>query len=251
MEPARTPTTRLSRDERRTQTRERLLDAAVEVFNRLGYVGASLEAVADAAGYTKGAVYSNFATKAELFRAVMERTQGGRAADSEALLRERSLGEFIDLMGRLIADQAANEESFDLLTVEFWLAAMRDPDAPRRPGGRLSPDARVARADHRARPGGGRVLSGFDGSELATLVSAIGTGILLQYYLEPGAVDPGAAPAGAAVLFGYGTGAPGRRRARPTPRRRRAGTDLHRPGQASRRAVRIALHSCESRTDAG
>ena len=57
----------------------------------------------------------------------MERTQGGRAADSATLLRERSLGEFIDLMGRLIADQAANEESFDLLTVEFWLAAMRDP----------------------------------------------------------------------------------------------------------------------------
>ena len=61
------PPSRLSRDERRAQTRERLLDAAAEVFNRLGYHGASLEAVAEAAGYTKGAVYSNFASKAELF----------------------------------------------------------------------------------------------------------------------------------------------------------------------------------------
>ena len=204
MEPARTPTARLSRDERRTQTRERLLDAAVEVFNRLGYVGASLEAVADAAGYTKGAVYSNFATKAELFRAVMERTQGGRAADSEALLRERSLGEFIDLMGRLIADQAANEESFDLLTVEFWLAAMRDPD--------LRADLADGYRRMRASLGpiiehgleADRVLSGFDGSELATLVSAIGTGILLQYYLEPGAVDPELLPRALRCLFGYG-----------------------------------------------
>ncbi|HEX7472671.1 MAG TPA: helix-turn-helix domain-containing protein, partial [Candidatus Limnocylindrales bacterium] len=127
MDQVQAPSHRLSRDERRTQTRDRLVDAAVEVFNRLGYFGASLEAVADAAGYTKGAVYSNFATKADLFRAVMERTQGGRAAVSEALLRERSLSDFIDLMGGLLADQAANEASYDLLTVEFWLAAMRDP----------------------------------------------------------------------------------------------------------------------------
>jgi AcrR family transcriptional regulator len=196
---------RLSRDERRNQTRDRLLDAAVEVFNRLGYFGASLEAVADAAGYTKGAVYSNFATKADLFRAVMERTQGGRAAASETLLRERSLGDFIDLMGGLIADQAANEASFDLLTVEFWLAAMRDPELRaelaegyRAMRGSLAPVIeRGLEADG--------VRSDFDGWELATLVSAIGTGILLQYYLEPGAVDPELLPRALRALFGYGT----------------------------------------------
>ncbi len=48
------------------------------------------------------------------------------------------------------------------------------------------------------------VQSGFDGSELATLVSAIGTGILLQYYLEPGAVDPELLPRALRRLFGYG-----------------------------------------------
>jgi AcrR family transcriptional regulator len=204
MEGVRTPMTRLSRDERRTQTRERLLDAAVEVFNRLGYVGASLEAVAEAAGYTKGAVYSNFATKAELFRAVMERTQGGRAADSEAQLRERSLAEFIDLMGRMIADQAANEESFDLLTIEFWLAAMRDPDlrADLAEGYRRMRDSLGPIIEHGLEAD--HVQSGFDGSELATLVSAIGTGILLQYYLEPGAVDPELLPRALRRLFGYG-----------------------------------------------
>jgi AcrR family transcriptional regulator len=196
---------RLSRDERRTQTRDRLIDAAVEVFNRLGYFGASLEAVADAAGYTKGAVYSNFATKADLFRAVMERTQGGRAAASETLLRERSLGEFIDLMGGLIADQAANEASFDLLTVEFWLAAMRDPALR----AELADGYRTMRAS--LAPiierglGADGVRSDFDGSELATLVSAIGTGILLQHYLEPGAVDPELLPRALRALFGYGT----------------------------------------------
>ena len=80
---------RLTRDERRAQTRERLLDAAAEVFNRLGYHGASLEAVADAAGYTKGAVYSNFASKSELFLALAERRSvaGDLDGPREAFLR--------------------------------------------------------------------------------------------------------------------------------------------------------------------
>ncbi len=194
---------RLSRDERRTQTRDRLVDAAVDVFNRLGYAGASLEAVADAAGFTKGAVYSNFATKADLFRAVMDRTQGGRGAEAGALMRERSLGEFIDLMGALIARQAANEADFDLLTIEFWLAAMRDPtlraelaEGYRTMRGSLAPTIEAGLAADGVR-------SRFDGTELATLVSAIGTGILLQYYLEPTAVNPELLPRALRTLFGY------------------------------------------------
>ena len=195
---------RLSRDERRTQTRERLLDAAVDVFNRLGYFGASLEAVADAAGYTKGAVYSNFATKAELFRAVMERSQGGLASAAQTLLRERSLGEYVDLMGEQIADQAANEASFDLLTIEFWLAAMRDPAlrAELADGYRKMRDS-LGREIERGLAADG-VRSRFNGSELAALVSAIGSGILLQYYLEPGAVNPELLPRALRLLFGYG-----------------------------------------------
>ncbi len=181
------------------------MDAAVEVFNRLGYSGASLEAVADAAGYTKGAVYSNFATKADLFRAVMDRTQGGRGAEAGELMRERSLGEFIDLMGALIARQAANEADYDLLTVEFWLAAMRDPSlrAELAEGYRsmrrsLAPIIESGLASEGVR-------SRFTPTELATLVSAIGTGILLQYYLEPTAVDPELLPRALRQLFGYGT----------------------------------------------
>ena len=77
---------RLTRDERREETRDRLLDAAADVFNRLGYHGASLDAVAEAAGYTKGAVYSNFATKADLFLALLGRYASSRArAQGEAI----------------------------------------------------------------------------------------------------------------------------------------------------------------------
>jgi len=54
---------RLSRQERKAQTRERLLDAAAQVFAQRGFEAASLDEVAAAAGYTKGAVYSNFAAR--------------------------------------------------------------------------------------------------------------------------------------------------------------------------------------------
>jgi AcrR family transcriptional regulator len=62
---------RLTRPETQALTRRRLLDAAAEVFGEKGFRAASLTDVADRAGYTIGAVYSNFASKDELFHALM------------------------------------------------------------------------------------------------------------------------------------------------------------------------------------
>jgi len=101
---------RLTRDERRAQTRERLLDAAAEVFNRLGYHGASLEAVAEAAGYTKGAVYSNFASKAELFVALAERRGvGAGGGERMAAFQATPIGDFLDGMGEMLRLQAGRD----------------------------------------------------------------------------------------------------------------------------------------------
>lgn len=58
---------RLTRAQQQAQTRERLLAAAELVFSRLGYGGASIELIASEAGYSKGAVYSNFLSKDALF----------------------------------------------------------------------------------------------------------------------------------------------------------------------------------------
>jgi AcrR family transcriptional regulator len=55
----------------RAQTRQRLLQAAGEVFAQRGYDRASLDDIATAAGLTKGAVYSSFAGKDDLFYALM------------------------------------------------------------------------------------------------------------------------------------------------------------------------------------
>lgn len=58
---------RLTRKEKQAETRRRLLDAGERVFLRRGLQGSSIEEIAAEAGYTKGAFYSNFKGKDELF----------------------------------------------------------------------------------------------------------------------------------------------------------------------------------------
>jgi AcrR family transcriptional regulator len=58
---------RLTRAERQAQTRRELLDAAARVFIQRGFTGASVEEISAEAGYTRGAFYSNFRSKNELF----------------------------------------------------------------------------------------------------------------------------------------------------------------------------------------
>jgi AcrR family transcriptional regulator len=72
-------TTRISRPERKARTRSDLIAAARTVFVRRGFHAASLEEIAEEAGYTKGAVYSNFAGKDDLFLAVIEEHYSARA----------------------------------------------------------------------------------------------------------------------------------------------------------------------------
>ena len=73
--------TRLTRDERKARTREGLIAQAHRVFLRRGFQAATLEEIAAEAGVTKGAVYSNFESKADLFMAVLD----GRTRDRLAV----------------------------------------------------------------------------------------------------------------------------------------------------------------------
>src|SRR5438270_12217953 len=63
---------RLTRAQSQAQTRQRLIDAAAVVFARRGFHAASIDEVAEEAEFSKGAVYSNFDSKDELFLAVLE-----------------------------------------------------------------------------------------------------------------------------------------------------------------------------------
>lgn len=123
---------------RRQETRERLFDAAIEVFVELGVQSASVEAICARADFTRGAFYSNFSSKEELFLELLDREFAAHAAhlaqrarELEPILRER-------------ADQLTPEETASYV-VEFlspdadhvaWLAlelellllAIRDPE---------------------------------------------------------------------------------------------------------------------------
>jgi AcrR family transcriptional regulator len=200
---------RLKRDERRAQTRERLLDAATDVFNRLGYHGASLEAVAEAAGYTKGAVYSNFASKQDLFFALAEhRSVSAGLEEKRADLERMPIDEFVDAMGELLRTQAQRDQTWDVLTIEVWLAAMRDPA--------LREIVAAANREMRAELGAileakladAGIVTPFPADELASLVSALGSGLILQFYLEPGAIDPELLPRALRRLLGLPSTAP-------------------------------------------
>jgi AcrR family transcriptional regulator len=180
---------RLTRDEARQLTRERLLDAASDVFKRLGYNGASLDAVADAAGYTKGAVYSNFATKADLFMALLERYVAREGAAQEAQFESGSLEDFIDQLDKTIEHQTRSDPEWVLLQLEFYLAAARDP-AIRERYLRSSDETRIATGeaiDVELKKTGLKPF--FTGEELGVLLNALGNGLALGFYLEPDKVD--------------------------------------------------------------
>ena len=82
---ARTATgARLTREQSKANTRERLLDAARTVFARGGYHGATVEQIASEAGFSTGALYSNFDGKEDLFLALMEREIDAHAREISA-----------------------------------------------------------------------------------------------------------------------------------------------------------------------
>ncbi len=122
---------------RRRATRERLLDAATEIFADEGLQGAAVEAICSRAGFTRGAFYSNFESKEQLFLALLKREFERRAAHLEAqasalepALRERGSrftpAEAADCIADFFAPEC-DATTWFVLETEFLLLAMRDP----------------------------------------------------------------------------------------------------------------------------
>lgn len=182
--------TRLTRSERKELTRELLLDAAIEVFARQGYHGASLEDVAAAAGFTKGAVYSNFSTKADLFMALLVRETARRNVALARAIASESVEDLPDMAAGWLARQATEQRDWDVLTMEFWLAAARDPEIARRlrEGRQEIMDELGRLVDARLAASG--TPADLSGRDIVTLVDALGTGLLVNSLVEPEAIRP-------------------------------------------------------------
>lgn len=169
--------------ERRAQTRQRLLDAAADVFERLGFHAATVDDVADAAGYTKGAVYSNFAGKNGLFLALLDRHLDDQLAEVERLAATKSNAELETRLRTASSTQMGSGGAFGLLMLEFWLYAARDDDA------RAALATRYRRMrDRLAAMIAERAGESRSPDEAAALVLALDAGLFVQHVIDPDAV---------------------------------------------------------------
>lgn len=177
--------TRVPRTESVERNREEVLAAARRVFLARGYAGASLDAIADEAGFSKGVVYSQFDSKGDLFMALLEQRIAERAAQNEAIAKRSHGLEGLRALLRAARQDSEAEAGWGLLLLEFRIHAARDPALNRR----------YAEAHRRAIDG----LAAFftrlyqeaartppmPVRQLALLVFAIGPGVLLERAADP------------------------------------------------------------------
>ncbi|HEY2766658.1 MAG TPA: TetR/AcrR family transcriptional regulator [Solirubrobacteraceae bacterium] len=182
-------TARLTREQSKAQTRERLLAAARTVFAARGYHGASVEEIAAEAGYSTGALYSNFDGKEALFLALLDREIDKHGREIEEAVREReSVAERARGGAERWMAMIEREPELQLLFLEFGAYAGRDPKVRRK----------VAASFARAREVLTRLIA--DGArdfeleltlpaeQLAIAIDALADGIARQKMADPDAV---------------------------------------------------------------
>jgi AcrR family transcriptional regulator len=199
------PPRRLRRDEQQRQVRAQLLDAAERVFARHGYQGASIDAIAAEAGYSHGAIYSNFNGKEDLFLVLVEERVDARLARVyQAADAELSRGATPLEAARRFVAMLQGEQHAYLLMVDFWNQAVREPKAA----------ARFAERHARLRAVIGRIVEGVardTGAELtlpreqvATALIALVNGLTIERLADPPAApDELFAHAIAAIVRGF------------------------------------------------
>ncbi|MDP9384864.1 MAG: TetR/AcrR family transcriptional regulator [Actinomycetota bacterium] len=176
----------------RAQTRAALIEAAGAAFAERGLRDVSIDELARRAGFTKGAFYANFASKEELFLAMLDERFERRAREMHRALdsdeapevqARRSADEFA-------ADVAADPE-WERLFFEFAAHASRNPEF------RVQLVARYRRlregmaADYERRAAELGMALPFPADHLALMTFAMGNGIALEQLLEPEAVPEG------------------------------------------------------------
>jgi AcrR family transcriptional regulator len=179
------------RAEQAQRNRRDLLEAAREVFRDVGYAGASIDAIADAAGFTKGAVYSHFDSKADLFLSLLEdRIESRRQQQRAAIQRVATTGELVEFI-RGVFRASRDDAAWRLAVLEFRVVAARHPEL----------NARYAAAHRHTYDGvkeamqrvGDTVAITFDPSIdlLARAALAFDTGGYLEDLAEPGSMSDG------------------------------------------------------------
>ncbi|SOX55248.1 TetR/AcrR family transcriptional regulator [Mycobacterium ahvazicum] len=173
----------------RGEVRDRILDAAARVFAGEGFAGATIDAVGQAAGFTKGAVYSNFESKDELFLALLDREFELRGEQIATVL-DSSGGDNVlaaSELSRSVLDSVRDHSDYYVLLVEYWLRAQRDPQLRER-----LIERRRAAADQALQivKSADTVPSDRRLADLAQLVITLNLGVAMEEVLRPGSINP-------------------------------------------------------------
>ena len=198
------PRTRLTREESRALTRSRVLAAAAEVFAESGFHAASLEDVAERAGYSIGAVYSNFRSKDDLFLSLMtERLrdfEDGFAAAFGETKPDGTRGNAMSKAAIIDAELASIERGQDAMPKGWWRLmnefrsyAEKDPAIQARLEATQSRCRKIL-GDHIARFASSvEIELPMPPDEIAEIVSAAGDGLHAAYAQGRSSVRPGQA----------------------------------------------------------
>jgi len=172
---------------RREDVRAQILEAAIAVFYREGYGAASIQKIAAEAGFTKGAVYSNFDSKQALFGAIM------RARFSEASLAvlegitptSDGWHAAVAQAATLLARHIETLGSLHALVIEFALQASRDPEA-REVYLELRRAQKLELAEGlRTRAASLGLSQGIDFDQVAATILALVSGLTLERIIDP------------------------------------------------------------------
>lgn len=208
-----------TQEERRAETRSRLLDAAAALFAEHGIDGASVDAIADAADRTSGALYDHFGSKDGLLTALLD---GWLSDVAAAILVEfvtaPTLDERLDALWGNVAQPPPEASRWVQLEHELWLYATRHTEVGERVAGRYRDAARALSEAVTTWAEIGDVDPPVTVDQIGPLVIGLLIGLEMQHRLDPETVSPGLARAGLRALLGADATAPAPAR---TSRRRK------------------------------
>ena len=193
-----------TQEERKAETRARLLAAAADLFAEQGFDAVSVDAVSEAAGRTSGAVYAHFGSKQGLLLALLESWRDSvlTLLLAEVAVSDSPARQLAAVWSNLSDPSDGGTSNWPVLEHELWLRAARDPE--------VADVLRVRNAE--ALRYSARQLDGWTTAvgarpsttpdELAVLVKALLTGLAQQKRLTPDLVPDDLALRGIAALVG-------------------------------------------------
>ena len=179
----------MTREESRQQTRRRLLDAAARVFAKRGYRGASVEEISSEAGYTIGALYSNFSGKEEVLLALLEQRVAQIAERIlTAALQVDTPTDKLRAGAREWMEFLDDEPELYALMVEFWTIWVRDDEQRPHHGKRFAAVREYIGGLIQQKADEMGVKMRLPPDQIGAVVVALADGLALQYLANPDAV---------------------------------------------------------------